>query len=69
MARLKLLPVPEVRELEGREAYDTLISDFGLLEPSTEPMPLDELPEQPQLVPIERDGWARLVRDLGGAGR
>jgi hypothetical protein len=39
----------EVRELEDREAFESLVTDFGQLDAPTEPAPLLEL------VPIEAD--------------
>lgn len=57
-----LLPVGDAVELPEKEAHRALFEHFDVLDEETEPMPLDELPALPTLVPTEFDGvMARLA--------
>jgi hypothetical protein len=58
------LPLPDVRELDGREAYEALVEHFGWTDTPTVPMALEELPGQLALEPMERDLWAQVLAPL-----
>jgi hypothetical protein len=58
------LPTPDVRELDGREAYEALVEHFGWPDVPTVPMALEDLPWQPELEPTERDAWALVLAPL-----
>jgi hypothetical protein len=58
------LPTPDVRELDGREAYEALVEHFGWPDVPTVPMALEELPGQFALEPTERDLWAQVLAPL-----
>jgi hypothetical protein len=42
--KVKLLPEPDVKELEKRAAWEAMVTHFGEEDVKTMPMPLDELP-------------------------
>lgn len=43
--KVKLLPEPDVKELEKRAAWEAMVNHFGMEDIKTMPMPLDELPQ------------------------
>lgn len=47
------LELPEVQEIEGRDAFEILVEHFGWEDQPTLPMALDDLPAQPTLVETE----------------
>lgn len=63
---IRKLPVPDVVELHGAEAWRALRDHFGWPDEATQPMPLDELPAGFELQPLddERARWARVLCDL-----